>query len=175
MNLSKNPYEYICEKCDYKSCNRKDYKRHLLTTKHKMITNDYKPEGTHICKCGKKYKHRQGLSLHKKKCTTFKSSSDNQHISDTNQINDLLTNSPAAAQIAQLTMMFNEQSLTYASQIAMTELRAAKQLEEVESRAAKQVEEIESRTKEMIRQSEAHIAKQINIMVNAVQQIANSR
>ena len=35
----KTPLEYSCEKCDFKCCN-KDYKRHLATVKHKMMTND---------------------------------------------------------------------------------------------------------------------------------------
>ena len=72
----KNPFEYICESCDFKCCNKKDYGRHLLTAKHKMMTNsDIKPQKTpknptaYMCICGKSYKYRQGLSLHKKKCS----------------------------------------------------------------------------------------------------------
>ena len=69
----KNPLEYSCEKCDFKCCNKKDFKRHLATDKHKMMTNDYTkiPENpkAYICECGKSYKYRQGLSVHKKKCT----------------------------------------------------------------------------------------------------------
>ena len=69
----KTPLEYSCEKCDFKCCNKKDYKRHLATDKHKMMTNDdtRMPENpkAYICECGKSYKYRQGLSVHKKKCT----------------------------------------------------------------------------------------------------------
>ena len=69
----KTPLEYSCEKCEFKCCNKKDFKRHLATDKHKMMTNDYtkisENPKAYICECGKSYKYRQGLSVHKKKCT----------------------------------------------------------------------------------------------------------
>ena len=44
-----------------------------MTAKHKMMTNDDKkvPKSSKafICECGKEYKYRQGLSVHKRKCT----------------------------------------------------------------------------------------------------------
>jgi len=42
----------------------------LSTRKHKMMTNnDAENSNGYICLCGKKYKYRQGLSIHKKTCT----------------------------------------------------------------------------------------------------------
>ena len=38
--IPKNPFKYFCEFCDYKSCNKKDYNKHLLTDKHKIMTHD---------------------------------------------------------------------------------------------------------------------------------------
>ena len=72
----KTPLEFSCELCDFKCCNKKDFKRHLSTEKHKMMTNDDKNDDKKtpknptpfICECGKSYKFRQGLSIHKKKC-----------------------------------------------------------------------------------------------------------
>ena len=69
----KIPTEFICEKCYYNTCNKKDFNRHLLTNKHKMLTNiDNKipkiPKKEFRCECGKMYKYRQSLSVHKKKC-----------------------------------------------------------------------------------------------------------
>ena len=71
----KNPKKslnFSCEHCDYNTSSRKDFNKHLSTGKHKMMTNDDikipKNPRTYICSCGKKYKHRQGLSSHKKKC-----------------------------------------------------------------------------------------------------------
>ena len=74
--------EYFCNNCNYKTCDKKDYNKHLLTTKHKnnmiidiSLTNlEKKSEKSEnknnmfFCKCGKNYKSRQGFYLHKKKC-----------------------------------------------------------------------------------------------------------
>ena len=67
---SKKPTKYCCEKCDFTSCNKKDYTRHLLTDKHKNLTNPNKktPENPFLCICGKSYKHSSSLSKHKKTC-----------------------------------------------------------------------------------------------------------
>jgi len=69
----KIPKKYVCENCDYNTCNIKDYNKHLLTRKHKMLTNVDKtvpknPE--YMCEdCGKLYKYRQSLHVHKQKCS----------------------------------------------------------------------------------------------------------
>lgn len=69
----KAPGRYCCKKCDYNSSNRKDYTRHLATTKHRWITmdNEKNPRAScrlFSCVCGKNYKFRSGLCKHKKKC-----------------------------------------------------------------------------------------------------------
>ena len=69
----KNPKNYLCEKCNFSSCNLKDFNKHKLTAKHKRLTNTYQksqktPTATFLCECGKKYKHKQSLYNHKKKC-----------------------------------------------------------------------------------------------------------
>lgn len=64
-------YKFSCNLCDYNCCKESEYNKHLMTRKHqnnatigtKNIHIEYK------CKCGKLYKFRQGLSLHKKTCT----------------------------------------------------------------------------------------------------------
>ena len=71
--VPKNPNIYMCEICNYKTGNKKDYNKHLATGKHKKVTND-NDMITQIptmvtCLCGNSYKHRSGLSRHKKKCT----------------------------------------------------------------------------------------------------------
>jgi len=67
----KTQKNYHCKKCDYTSSNKTDFNRHLSTTKHAMLTNVAKmlTQKTHICCCGRSYKHRQSLSVHKKKCS----------------------------------------------------------------------------------------------------------
>jgi len=69
---------FYCEKCDFSSNNKKDFSRHLSTTKHKMdnmgnmvdniMDNKKNPIVFFGCDCGKKYKFRSGLSKHRKKC-----------------------------------------------------------------------------------------------------------
>ena len=71
----KKPQKFYCENCDFTSCNKKDYTRHVLTKKHKINENQcFSMEKTpknpkHICKCGKTYKDNSGLWRHKKVCT----------------------------------------------------------------------------------------------------------
>jgi hypothetical protein len=72
----KKPLIFFCEKCNFKSSNKKDYTRHLMTRKHKKDTKEDKnddfwdPENPKpfICECGNQYKLRQGLWKHKKTC-----------------------------------------------------------------------------------------------------------
>jgi Txe/YoeB family toxin of Txe-Axe toxin-antitoxin module len=77
--LPKKTPEYICELCDFKTSNKKDYTRHTETKKHKTvvcqpfsieITQNYPklPQTIYQCECGKKYKDKSGLWRHSKKC-----------------------------------------------------------------------------------------------------------
>ncbi len=80
----KSPIKYHCELCDFNSCNKKDYSRHLTTNKHLILTNtnNYSPNTTKIyeCECGKKYKHASSLCGHKKKCGIFQGTSAKNEI-----------------------------------------------------------------------------------------------
>ena len=66
----KTPKKYACKKCDFLSSNKKDYKRHLKTMKHRMIHNDTQMihEKPQKCSCGRTYIHRANLYRHRKKC-----------------------------------------------------------------------------------------------------------
>jgi hypothetical protein len=71
----KKPKEYICETCDFNTCNKKDYTRHIKTIKHiKGNSQCFSIQNTLItpyhCACGKKYVDNSGLWRHKKKCNT---------------------------------------------------------------------------------------------------------
>ena len=76
--MPKNAENFICVDCDFKCCKISNYKTHILTKKHKMLTNVDKENDTKVskfkCECGKEYNHRQSLSIHKKKCKTKKNS-----------------------------------------------------------------------------------------------------
>ena len=70
--LKKTQIKYDCEKCDFHTSNKNDFKRHCETIKH-MDTNGYKmdtkkTQKQFVCECGKTYKYSQGLSKHKKTC-----------------------------------------------------------------------------------------------------------
>ena len=72
----KNPNIYFCNICNFNTCNKKDYNRHILTRKHKILTNPNvfltkipgKTLHDYSCVCGKIYKHNSTLCSHKKKC-----------------------------------------------------------------------------------------------------------
>ena len=65
---------YECEKCAYKTVRESQFERHLLTAKHKKLTNltekvPKSSENKFQCDiCNKYYKSRMGLWSHKKKC-----------------------------------------------------------------------------------------------------------
>jgi hypothetical protein len=72
-NVPKCSDFFTCEICDYKSIRKSQYNRHILSAKHKMLTNSPNleikcSENMFQCNCGKLYRHRQSLSVHKKKC-----------------------------------------------------------------------------------------------------------
>ena len=68
----KSPFEFICNDCNFKCCNKKDYKRHLTTAKHltriNRIQNTHNTPDGFYCECGKQYKYKRGLWNHKQKC-----------------------------------------------------------------------------------------------------------
>jgi hypothetical protein len=97
-NPQKSPKYFCCETCDYNTCNKKDYKKHLLTRKHEKLgfandlanmANDKIPKIPKIpkiankkyeCGCGKFYMHKSSLCKHGKKCKYIKK----EEVTDTN-------------------------------------------------------------------------------------------
>jgi len=71
QKLSQN---FICVNCDYKTCKKSDYSKHLLTLKHqnvdKCLHENLKSlkNKKYVCECGNNYSHRQSFYVHKKKC-----------------------------------------------------------------------------------------------------------
>ena len=67
----KNAMNFYCKCCDFGTGKRSEYNRHLLTAKHKMVSNGIKKtpkNDPYICECGKEYMNSSGLSRHKRKC-----------------------------------------------------------------------------------------------------------
>jgi len=69
----KIPKIFSCNKCNYKCNSKKDYNKHLMTLKHKLLTNanekSHKIPTAYSCICGKTYKHQSSLCKHKKNCS----------------------------------------------------------------------------------------------------------
>jgi hypothetical protein len=76
----KNPKKtniFVCEYCHFGSVSKKDYTKHLSTSKHSNMSKDTediqitqkKPNTSFACECGNIYIHKSGLWRHKKKCT----------------------------------------------------------------------------------------------------------
>lgn len=77
---------YYCVFCDYYTCRKGNMSEHLMTAKHRRMTQEDKnqqnpafPANTKntkqiqcdfVCECGKIYRHRQGLWKHRKTCMT---------------------------------------------------------------------------------------------------------
>ena len=90
--MPKSPIHFFCKYCDYTTVSRRDYERHIETTKHKTRAkyNNYKNNivvpitsikdsqkvydesgncyTIYRCVCGKEYNYAGSLSNHKKRC-----------------------------------------------------------------------------------------------------------
>ena len=83
MNFTpKNAKKFYCENCDFYCSKPCDLDRHILTRKHKILTDSkmlgFNLEKEHTCICGKKYKHLPSLSHHKKSCKLTKEENTNE-------------------------------------------------------------------------------------------------
>jgi len=93
VNPIKPQKKYYCKPCNFNSSNKKDYERHHMTAKHKMIQentiNEQKPPLIYICRnCKKSYKYNSGLSRHKQTCKSQINEEDStQEIQNTNENN----------------------------------------------------------------------------------------
>jgi len=101
----KSSANFVCKTCDYFTCKKSQYDRHLLTQKHLKETKETKCDkkgstSKYLCECGKEYICRQSLWRHKKNCNNekkqFAYNQDtlvkNEIISDNKDETTLLTN-----------------------------------------------------------------------------------
>ena len=97
--------EFVCINCNYNTCDKKDYNKHINTAKHKNNTNvdivltnvEEKSANLNtnlntntyeiVCNCGKKYKSRQGLYAHRKKCDALENEKLTNSTNSTNSTN----------------------------------------------------------------------------------------
>jgi hypothetical protein len=79
---------FDCVNCKFITGNKKDFARHLLTSKHLEASKCYEkasilPQKTpikNICVCGKEYKHDSSFYRHKKKCPKKCPKKENEEI-----------------------------------------------------------------------------------------------
>ena len=78
-SCSKVASKFFCDICNYDTCKKSSYDKHLLTSKHTKLTfvnnvetkscYDFDNSNNFFCKnCNKEYKSRVGLWKHKQKC-----------------------------------------------------------------------------------------------------------
>lgn len=115
--MEKSPKKYNCEICDYSTCKKGDYNKHLLTRKHKIATNIEQKsrqkknsennkinkeqlqfnisKNLYICNtCGKSYKVRNSFWYHRQKCI---STNEND-----NEFNIVSSNNPLSNNVIDL-------------------------------------------------------------------------
>ena len=94
-NSPKVAKQFDCEKCNYKCSKPSDWKKHISTRKHTIVYQSLPEclpdiakiaENKFSCQCGKAYKHKQSLYVHKKSCNI-----NEKIITDSNSDNKQLT------------------------------------------------------------------------------------
>ena len=75
---------YHCEKCDYNTCKKSNYKKHLQTKKHNAteMLHNATEKYLYNCSCGKTYKHHTSYYRHKKDCIMCENKTDIINIHD---------------------------------------------------------------------------------------------
>ena len=89
MMTQKNAEIFICEKCDFVCSKKSNFEKHILTRKHK---NDDKKEQknaeNNVCICGKSFKYRQGIFVHRKTCIDYININSNNGVVSENKIEE---------------------------------------------------------------------------------------
>jgi hypothetical protein len=82
----KTPKKYDCIYCNYNTCNKKDYNKHILTIKHLNNINK-NIENRITCDCGKIFYSTAGIWKHKQKCNVI---IENNNANTNNLIQELV-------------------------------------------------------------------------------------
>lgn len=92
---------FYCKDCDYYCSRKYNWSKHIITRKHKILTNTYeylqsdlqKSSNVYMCSCGNAYMHRQSLYTHRKtsdnpECKESKKHQSQEQIEETKHIID---------------------------------------------------------------------------------------
>jgi len=106
MSIAKsqeNRNKYFCERCDYNTFNKYDFKKHVNTIKHRnqvlamgscdlsINLGKKSQDDNFVCfNCNKTYKDNSGLWRHKKKCQNIEIDEINIDLTDSNVILQLI-------------------------------------------------------------------------------------
>jgi hypothetical protein len=82
----KNTKKFTCIYCNYNTCNKKDYNKHILTIKHLNNINK-NIENRITCDCGKIFYSTAGIWKHKQKCNVI---IENNNANTNNLIQELV-------------------------------------------------------------------------------------
>ena len=152
ISVQKKFDSFYCKNCEYSTCRKSQYERHLTTAKHKKLTNaDILVRDTnskHICSCGKEFGHRQSLHRHKKNCNGIQTNIVND---TTNPLSDVNTNSSINNDTVSAILQDNA---------------------EMRKMLMQQQQHIQAQQKQLKQQQEEH-NKQIQDLIPQLQQVTN--
>jgi hypothetical protein len=94
--MPKNAEIFSCKICSFECFKQSNYDKHILTAKHKRLTNTNKKmpknAAAYSCMCGKSYKHHSSLCKHKKTCPHMNNYIVNQeNLEEKPSIMDIIT------------------------------------------------------------------------------------
>jgi len=145
---------FNCELCNFNCFKQSNFNSHLLTKKHKTRKKEFKIqelqkkkelqimkknyESKFICKCGKKYKFKQGLWVHKQTCT---------YIPPPPATNELIP-PPTATEPSQTIVKFDESML----ESFMTIMKQNHEFKELMIEQTKQTQEFQKQLIELAKE-----------------------
>ena len=143
---------FYCKSCDYSTCRKSQYERHLNTAKHKMVTNGdilVPNENTkHICSCGKEFKYRQGLSRHKQNCNGIQTNTVSATTTPVSNTNSSINNDAFNAilhdnaEMRKILVQQQEQMREQQEQVNKQMKEQQQQIQEQQEQHNKQIQEL---------------------------------